>query len=345
MKSKNINKVKKLLLTGLGGSIGIHTMAHIFHKTDWEIVGTDSFKHKGWTDRVNEMLEAHPEWKKRLTIITHDLIAPFSEMTKRKMGRIDYIISMAALSDVEASIQDPVSFIQNNVAITLNMLEYAREVKPEVFILISTDETVGPTNGDGKGHKEWAVMVPSNPYSASKACSESIAVSYWRTYGVPVIITRTMNNFGEMQQGSKYPVMIQKWINKGKEVTIHGTKNNIGSRFYIHSRNKADALLFILKNLPPYMHQDGEVDRPDMYNIVGDKRINNLELAQIIAKMMGKKLKYKLVDIHATRPGHDRHYGLDGTKLKKLGWKLPVSFEDSMRETVEWQQKHPEWLK
>lgn len=337
--------MKKLLLSGIGGSIGCHTMAHIFHNTDWKIIGIDSFKHKGWSDRVNVILEAHPEWKERLTIITHDLVAPFSEMTKKKIGHIDYIISMAALSDVEASIHNPVEFIQNNVAITLNMLEYAREVKPKVFIQISTDEVVGPVK-DGEAHKEWAVMIPSNPYSGSKACSESIAISYWRTYSVPVIITRTMNNFGQMQQKSKYPAMLQKWIANNEEVTIHGTKEDIGSRFYIHSRNKADALLFIIKNLPPYMHQSGEVDRPDMYNIVGDKKVDNLELAKIIAKLMGKEsdLKYKMVDFHRTRSGHDKHYGLDGTKLASLGWKSPISFEESLKNTIEWQRLHKEWM-
>lgn len=335
--------MKKLLLTGIGGSIGCHTMAHIFKNTDWEIIGTDSFKHKGWSDRVNVMLETYPDWRKRLTIITHDLIAPFSEMTKKKIGCINYIISMAALSDVETSIQNPVEFIQNNVAITLNMLEYAREIKPQAFIQISTDEVYG-ASGKNQGHLEWSPIVPSNPYSASKACSEAIAISYWRTYNVPVIITNTMNNFSPMQQGSKYPAMIQKWVGKGEEVVIHGVEGDIGSRFYIHSRNHSDAILFILKNLPPYIHKVGEVDKPDRYNIVGDKRMDNLELAQMIAKLMGKELKYKLVDFHSTRSGHDKHYGLDGAKLKKLGWESPVNFEDSLRDTIKWQIEHPEWM-
>lgn len=335
--------MKKVLLTGIGGSIGVHTMLHIFKNTDWHIVGTDSFKHKGWSDRVNEVIKEYPALKDRLTIITHDLVAPFSEQTKKKIGHVDYIISMASLSDVEASIISPVDFIQNNVAIAVNMLEYAREVKPEVFIQISTDEVVGPVV-DGQAHKEWATVIPSNPYSASKAAQEAIAISYWRTYNVPVVITRTMNNFSQMQQGSKYPAMLQKMIDKGETVTVHGKEGNIGSRFYIHSRNKSDALLFIIKNLPPYMHQPGEVDRPDMYNIVGDQRVDNLELAKIIARLMGKELKYKLVDFHSNRPGHDLHYGLDGTKLKNLGWESPVNFEDSLKETIEWQKKHPEWL-
>ncbi len=335
--------MKRVLLTGIGGSIGCHTMIHLMHNTDWEIVGTDSFRHKGWLDRVEEILKDHPEFKKRLKIITHDLTAPFSEVSKRKIGHIDYIISMAALSDVEASIISPAEFIENNVKVVLNMLEYAREIKPEVFLQISTDEVYGAS--DGKfGHPEWSPIVPSNPYSASKAMQEDAAICYWRTYGVPVIITNTMNNFGEMQQGSKYPAMLQKWIDKGETVIIHGTEGNIGTRFYLHSRNHADAILFILKNLPPHLHTSGEVDKPDRYNVVGEKQLDNLELAKTVAKLMGKDLKYKLVDFHSTRPGHDKHYGLDGTKLRDLGWKPPMPFEESLKATIDWQADHPEWL-
>lgn len=335
--------MKRVLLTGIGGSIGCHTMAHIFCNTNWEIVGIDSFRHKGWTDRIEEICRTHPEWKRKLTIITHELVAPFSKLMKKKIGSIDYIISMAALSDVEASIQDPVTFIQNNIAITINLLEYAREIKPSMFIQISTDEVYG-ASGESRGHKEWETIVPSNPYSASKACQEAIAIAYWRTYNVPVVITNTMNNFGEMQQSNKYPAILQKCISKNETVIVHGKKRDIGSRFYMHARNHSDALLFIMKNLSPNMHKSDRADKPDRYNIVGDKRINNLQLAQMIAKLMNKKLKYKLVDFHITRPGHDKHYGLDGRKLKALGWKSPKSFEESLQATIKWQQEHPEWI-
>jgi dTDP-glucose 4,6-dehydratase len=336
--------MKRVLLTGISGSIGIHTFGHLMHNTDWHVVGIASYKHKGWIDRVDYTIKDHPEWRERLTLITHDLSAPFSELTKHKIGKIDYIINMASLSDVEASIQNPVPFIENNVALVLNMLEYAREAKPEAFIQISTDEVYGATTKTHQ-HPEWAAIVPSNPYSASKACQEAIAISYWRTYGVPVIITNTMNNFGEMQQGSKFPAMVQKWIQNGEKVVIHGKEGHIGTRYYIHSRNKADALLFILKNLPPHLHEPGAVDKPDRYNIVGDIQLDNLELAQIIAKCMGKELKYDMVDFHSTRPGHDPHYGLDGTKLSNLGWKSPISFEDSLKTVIEWQKDNPDWLK
>lgn len=336
---------KRVFLTGLAGSIGCHFLAHIFTNTDWEIVGVDSFRHKGWTDRVRMMLESHPDWKERLTVITHDLSAPISPIMREKIGHVDYIINMASLSDVEASIQNPVPFVKNNVDLVLSMLEYAREAKPEVFVQISTDEVYGASASKfGDLRKEWDPIIPSNPYAASKAAQEAIAISYWRTYGVPLIITNTMNNFGEYQQPNKYPVMIQKAVMKDEEITIHGREGHIGSRSYIHSRNFADAVLFLLKNCPPHMHVPNTADRPDRYNIAGDKQLDNLELAQTIARLMGKELKYKLIDSHTARPGHDPHYGLDSTKLYSLGWKAPLDFETSLKNTIDYQLEHPEWI-
>jgi dTDP-glucose 4,6-dehydratase len=336
---------KRLLLTGIGGSIGCHFLAHIMHNTDWDLVGIDSFRHKGWMDRVTAMTDSHPEWVKRMTIVTHDLNAPLSPLQRKKIGKVDYIISMASLSDVEASIHEPVQFIHNNVNLVLNLLEYAREVKPEVFIQISTDEVYGASSSKfGDLRKEWDAIIPSNPYAASKACQEAIAISYWRTYGIPLIITNTMNNFGEYQQASKYPVMIQKAVMANEEITIHGREGHIGSRSYIHSRNFADAILFILNNTKPHMHVPNSADRPDRYNIAGDKQLDNLELAQTIAKLMDKDLKYVLVDSHTARPGHDPHYGLDSTKLYALGWKAPLNFEESLKNTIDWQVEHKEWI-
>ncbi len=336
----------RVLLTGVGGSIGCHTLAHIFHNTDWDVVGIDSFNDKGLTDRVYVVMKEHPEWKARLKIYTHDLKAPFAPQLIEEIGPIDYVISMASRSDVDVSIEDPSNFIKDNVAIGINVLEYARIAKPKVFIQISTDEVYGAA-GEDSAHKEWSPILPSNPYAASKAAQEAVAISYWRTYGVPVVITNTMNNFGEMQQSAKFPAKVQRQVSNGEVVLIHGKTNGdaneFGSRFYLHSRNFADALIFIL-NMKPYLHQDGHIDQPDRYNIVGDRRINNFELAKMIAEFVGKPLVYEVVDFHSQRPGHDRHYALDGSKLKDLGWKSPTSFEEALKKTVEWTKEHPSWL-
>lgn len=334
---------KRLLLTGIAGSIGCHFLAHFMHNTDWDIIGVVSFRHKGEADRIDAMLRPHPEWASRLKLIPHDLIGPFSERTKQKIGKIDYVINLASLSDVEASIQDPVTFIQNNVWSTLNMLEYAREANLEVFVQFSTDEVFGPCE-EGKRFNEWDPIVPSNPYAASKASQEAIAIAYWRTYDIPLIITNTVNNFSEYQQSSKFPVIIQKKVANEEVVPIHGKEGEVGTRYYIHSRNAADAVLFILNNTVPHRHVSDSVDKPDRYNVTSEDRLSNLELAQEIASAMGKELKYEYVNHHTTRPGHDKNYSLSGEKLRNIGWKQPISFKESLKNTVNWQTEHHEWI-
>lgn len=332
---------KSLLLTGIGGFIGSHTLDHLLINTDWNIIGIDSFRHKGITDRItgSKYYQAH---KDRVTVFTHDLLAPLSSILIDKIGPVDYIINMASESHVDRSISHPVPFVQNNVALCLNMLEYARQVQPKAYIQIGTDESYGPMI-DNIPHPEWDVILPSNPYSASKASQEAITISYWRTYNVPIILTNTMNNFAEKQDPEKFLPLIIRNILSDQLVTIHGNPKDIGSRFWLHARNHADALLWLLQNTTPAKFPTAK--RPDRYNIVGDKRLNNLELAQRVASILDLPLYYELVDFHSTRPGHDPHYGLTGDKIAKLGWKPPVGFEESLAKTIEWYYKNPVWLK
>lgn len=334
---------KRLLLTGIGGSAGCHFFRHIMQNTDWEVVGIDSFRHKGLWDRLEVMLRAHPEDRDRLQVITQDLRSPISDLTRRKIGHVDYILNVAALSDVHASLQTPRPFIEGNIEIALTMLDYARATGCEVFVQFSTDEVFGPTDGKSM-HGEWDPIVPSNPYSASKAGQDAAAISYWRSYGVPLIITHSMNMVGEMQSSAKFPAIIQRNIRARKPITIHGSPGNVGSRVYIHSRNTADALLYILKKVCPNQHVDGTVDKPARFNIVGDRQVNNEELVWFIAKCIGEDPIIRYEDSSVTRPGHDAHYGLDDACLHNIGWKQPVPFEESMRNVVKWQQEHPEWL-
>jgi dTDP-glucose 4,6-dehydratase len=335
--------MSKILITGISGFSGANVLEHVLKNTDWQVVGIASWKHKGTPERIEEVLKGNPDWKDRVEIITHDLISPIPEMTKKRIGVCDYIINLAAESHVDRSITDPVPFVQNNVNVALHMLEFAREYKPKVFLQFSTDEVYGVAP-EGVNHKEWSPIVPSNPYSASKACQEAIAISYWRTYGVPLILTNTMNLMGQMQDSEKYIAKCLKLISEGKPITVHGTPERIGSRYYLHVRNMADAVLFILNNLPPTPYTD-EVDLvPDRYNIVGDIELNNLEVAQKISKHIGRPLKYEFTDFHSTRSGHDRRYALDGTKLRELGWKAPKDFDESLGEYIDWTFKNPIWL-
>lgn len=357
----------RLLLTGAGGFIGSHVLEHILTETDWQVTATDSFRHKGRTDRIAEVLAPHPEWAARMDLVVHDLAAPFTAPTLDRMGAVGYVIAMASESHVDRSIADPAPFVRNNVNVILSTLEAARYLRPRAVIVISTDEVYGPVERGGAGHPEWAPVIPSNPYSASKAAQEAIAISYWRTYGVPVTIVNVMNAFAERQDPEKFLPLLIRGISGGGTVPIHGRPGDIGSRHYIHARNIADALLFILRELPPavFAAETGAgryaaeipvpavpgtwktgppADRPDRYNIAGPEPVSNLDLAQEVARIIGQPLRYELVDFHSARPGHDPHYGLDMAKLTAAGWKAPVGFAESLERTVRWTLAHPEWL-
>jgi dTDP-glucose 4,6-dehydratase len=335
--------LRRVLLTGAGGFIGHHVLEHLLTETDWHVVCTDSFRHKGRTDRITQVIESHRDWQDRVTVVTHDLCAPFTEGQRIvRIRDIDYVIAMASESHVDRSIADPATFVRNNVDVVLNTLELARVLTPSHVILISTDEVYGPVGRGSAGHPEWAPIIPSNPYSASKAAQEAIAISYWRTYGLPVTIVNCMNLIGERQDREKYLPSLIANISAGREVTVHGTPADIGTRHYLHARNLADALLHVLLFLRPVLFP--AADRPDRYNIASADQVSNLELAQMVAAITGQPLRYRLVDFHSTRPGHDPHYGLDPAKLTASGWKPPVPFTQSLEHTVRWTLAHPEWL-
>lgn len=356
----------RVLVTGAGGFVGHHFLEHILVHTDWQVVCTDSFRHKGKTDRISEVLAAgDPQGKPysygkhgRVQIITHDLTVPFSNQTIARMDDVDYIVAFASESHVDRSISDPVPFIKNNIDVATSTLELARKIKPKSVIWVSTDEVYGPVAADDyEGHPEWDTILPSNPYSASKAAQEAIAISYWRTFGVPVQIVNCMNMIGERQDPEKFVPLVLSKVLRDEVVTIHGTPGNIGTRHYLHSRNLADGILFLLnnktptyfpahwdKNLLPSVRAGFVGDRPDRYNIACPDRIDNLAMAGMIASFAGKVLRYKLEDFHGTRPGHDPHYGLSSRKMDILGWTPPMSLEDSLQRTVEWSMAHPAWL-
>ncbi len=335
----------RVLLTGAGGFVGSHVLEHLLTVTPWQVIATDSFRHKGKTDRIAQVLERKPHWRPRVSVVTHDLSAPLSEQTVYQTRPLDYIIAVASESHVARSISDPVPFIRNNVNVALTTLEFAREVKPKAVIWVSTDEVYGPepfVDGQLVPQEEWAPILPSNPYSASKAAQEAIAFSYWRTYGVPTVIVNCMNMFGERQDPEKFLPMLIRGISAGATVTIHGSELEMGTRHYLHARNLADGIVYILRELPPAAY--GAADRPDRYNVVGPDRISNLDLAHKVAKILGRPLHFRLVDFQSARPGHDAHYGLNPAKLTAAGWKPPVDFEESLQRTVRWSLINNEWL-
>jgi len=343
----------KVLLTGAGGFVGHHTLSHLLKTTNWEIVVTDSFKHFGISARIRAVFDELPNEVSRVKVVTHDLVSPIDAITAREFGNPDVIINMASESHVDRSISDPRPFVENNVAIALTLLEYARTLpKLKLFIQIGTDEVYGPAPV-GVNHIEWSAQIPSNPYSASKSAQEAIAISYWRTFNVPVILTNTMNIIGERQDVEKFVPLIIRSLQQSTPVPIHALEENgkwkSGSRFYLHARNQADALRFLITHFIalPVRYTDG-LEKPERFNVRGELEINNEDMVTLVAKFLGitgtKDKIVQFINVEGTRPGHDLRYALDGEKLLKLGWKPPVAFEKSLERTVHWTVNNPIWI-
>lgn len=325
----------KIIITGGCGFIGHHFVEHVYKNTDWDIIIIDklSYASNGFarlrdTDTLNN---------NRVKVFTNDLVNPLPDGIIKEIGNdIDYIVHMAAETHVDNSIKNPKLFIDNNIQSTLNMLEYAKSLKNlKIFFYFSTDEVFGPALGDTL-FKEWDRHKPTNPYSASKSAAEQICVAYENTFKIPLIIVNVMNAFGERQHVEKFiPLCVKKLLNNEK-IYIHSypDKQKSGTRFYIHARNIAAAVLFLIKN--------GTIG--EKYNISGEREVSNLEMAQMIAKFMNKDLDYEMVDFHSDRPGHDLRYGLNGEKLFSMGFTLPLNFEESLKKFVEWTLENQKWL-
>ena len=244
-------------------------------------------------------------------------------------------------------------FVENNVALALTLFEYARTLPNlKTFIQIGTDEVYGPAP-EGVNHPEWSPQVPSNPYSASKSAQEAIAISYWRTFNVPVILTNTMNIIGERQDVEKFVPLIINSLQLGNLVPVHAVEKNgkwvSGSRFYLHARNQADALKFLITHFAgtPHRYTNG-LERPERFNVRGETEISNDQMVTLIAKFLGisktQNELVKFINVEGTRPGHDLRYALNGDKLLEMGWKPPVTFEKSLERTVNWTVKNPIWI-
>lgn len=340
--------MKKILVTGGAGFIAHHLINKLLKETDWDIITLDRLDYSGSLNRLHDsMLEFDAEKRKRVKVLFHDLKAELNPLIRAEIGKVDYIAHLAAGSHVDRSIEYPMEFVLDNVVGTCNILEFARTQKEnlERFIYFSTDEVFGPAP-DGIKYKENDRYNSTNPYSASKAGGEELAVAYENTYGLPIYITHTMNVFGERQHPEKYIPMCIKRIRDGEKITIHSdrTKTIPGSRHYIHAEDVADAVLFLFKNKLVLEQEWGGAKCPK-FNIVGAEEINNYELAKIIADSQNKELIYEFVDFHSSRPGHDLRYALDGSKMKELGWEPSKSVRQRVEEVVKWTLENERWLK
>jgi dTDP-glucose 4,6-dehydratase len=342
---------KRVLITGGAGFIGHHIIDLFLRKTDWNIVSLDRLDYSGNLNRLDNVVSQYPvETRKRVKIVWHDLKAEVAEINRNLIGDVNIILHLAASSHVDRSISHPMEFVMDNTIGTVHMLNYARTLNNlERFIYFSTDEIFGIAPS-GVAYKERDRYNSTNPYSASKAAAEEFCVAYENTYKLPIFITHTMNVFGERQHPEKFIPMCIRKIRDGEKIFIHAdkTKTIPGSRFYIHGKDVAEAMYFLL-NLNE--DQIKKVYEPDWggakcpkFNVVGKEEIDNLSLVNYIANAVGKKPIYELVDFHSSRPGHDLRYALSGEYMKELGWEPKFTLEERIKEVVDWSLNNKEWI-
>jgi len=343
----------KIVITGAAGFVGHHILEHFMRNTDWEIFVLDKLTYaSSGLDRIRDIETFNIKSPNRIKLFSVDLQQPISEGIKKEIGIPDYILNLASESHVDRSISDPVNFILNNVKLVLNMLEWARELKDapdsnfKKFLQFSTDEVFG-TAPNGVAYTESDRHNSGNPYSASKDAQECICRAYANTYKLPIAITNSMNIIGERQHPEKFlPLCIRKILN-GEVIKIHANEDltRSGTRHYLHARNIAQALHFILEKTDETL--DAKDASRGCWNIVGDEEISNDDFARMIGNIMEKETKIELVSFHSSRPGHDLEYRLDGSKLKKAGFVYPVSFKETLTKVINWtlRPENEKWLK
>lgn len=337
----------RLLVTGASGFVGSTVLAHLLDHTDWHVVAPVSYRHHGDGARINAILATRPDARSRVDVIPHDLALPITPLMADAIGPIDYLWNIASESHVDRSLSNPVPFVRNNVELMLNVLEYARIAKPRLMLHMSTDEVFGPAS-EGYRHHEWDSIRPSNPYAASKAAQEAMAHAWWRSAGIPLVITNTMNLISPTAQArEKFIPKIARAIFRGDKLTVHASPDGVsGSRCWVDTRDFAAAWLWLTRRF------DGDdtttyypllPDGPPRFNIVGEEA-TNLDVAQRMAAAAGRTLDYELVDYHGQRPGHDHRYALDGSKLAALGWPGPRPLDETLGDIVKWYADNPQWL-
>lgn len=300
---------KRVLATGFDGFIGSNVLEYMLDKTDWEFTCLCSWRHKG------NPLNIKPN--ERVTVISHDLTGVLPDL-----GNFDYILHLASESHVDRSQEDPVNFVENNISSTLQILEYARRHQPKRFIMFSTDEVYG-----AREHSDWDILLTTSPYSASKGAQELIATAYFNTFQVPVIITNCNNVTGPNQHPEKFVPKLVGLIKAGKTVDLHIHKGKYGRRIYNPVANVGSALKFILKQ--PYK-PDGQL--PPRYSLLGGEELDNKQIAELVAEILGKELKYRDLEATKVRPGYDKFYSQSvEEKLTELGWKPPYTLREGLK--------------
>ncbi|AOQ23308.1 dTDP-glucose 4,6-dehydratase 2 [Moorella thermoacetica] len=316
----------KLLVTGGAGFIGSNFIRHLLKEhPDWYIVNLDKLTYAGNLENLKDV-EDNPRYRfVRGDIADRELVDHLFREEK-----FDLVANLAAESHVDRSILDPAPFLETNVKGTQVLLEAARQHGIRKFLQVSTDEVYGSLGPDDPPFTEESPIQPNSPYSASKAAADLLCRAYFRTYGVPVVITRCSNNYGPYQHPEKFiPTIILNAL-ADKPIPVYGDGQNV--RDWIHVEDHCRALDLVLQK-----GQAGEV-----YNIGAKNEHTNLDIVKTILRLMNKP--ESLITFVKDRPGHDRRYAIEPSKIEAaLSWQPLVDFTSGLKDLITWYIEHRPW--
>lgn len=316
---------KNILVTGGAGFIGSNFINYILsQRDDVEIINLDKLTYAGNLENLKESEQRQNYHFVKGDITNNELV----DYIFRKYS-INGVINFAAESHVDRSILGSEIFYRTNVIGTNVLLEASRRYNVQKFLQVSTDEVYGSLGPTGL-FTEFTAYSPNSPYSSSKAAADMMALAFHHTYGLPVVVTRCSNNYGPLQFPEKLiPLMIINALND-KKLPVYGDGLNVRDWIYVIDHNKAVELVF-------EKGRTGEV-----YNIGASREMKNIDIVKLILNKLGKS--EELIQYVKDRPGHDRRYAIDSTKIQtELGWKPSFEFEEAMSKTIEWYLENRNW--
>jgi dTDP-glucose 4,6-dehydratase len=314
-----------ILVTGGAGFIGSNFVHYVLGKhSDYKVVNVDKLTYAGNLENL-ESIENDP----RYTFVRADIGDQMTMESLLRIHNVEAIVNFAAESHVDRSIMGGAEFVRTNVAGMQVLLEIAKVYSLRRFVQVSTDEVYGSLGPEGK-FTEQTPLHPNSPYAASKAAADLLALAYQHTFGLPIVITRCSNNYGPYQFPEKLiPLMIANALGD-KPLPVYGDGMNV--RDWLHVADHCAAIDTVLHH-----GQTGEV-----YNIGGNNEMRNLDLVKLILKHLRKPAS--LITFVKDRPGHDRRYAIDSSKIQHdLGWSPGYTFERGIEETVRWYLDHQSW--
>lgn len=328
----------RILVTGVYGFIGSYFTKYLL-STDPNVHIT-GFGRLGEQTNAQRLIGLAPAQYTRLKLVHGDL-CDHKALSGLCEG-IDVVINFAARTFVDHSLKDRLPFIYSNIIGADNLMEDATRYKVKCFVQVSTDEVYGQIF-EGS-YREDALLQPRNPYSWSKACADLCALQRHRTYGFPVIVTRTENNFGPYQHRQKALPVFVRCALAGEPIPVYGDGMHV--RCWLHVREHCRAIWHLVKRSLQVEPTWPDPIFGEVFHIAGEEEMTNLELARTVLRVLGKpEDRIKHIDDHNIRPGHDRRYALDCTKLKSVGFTIDQNLQCLLAETIKWYAEYPEWTR